>query len=334
MSQRLKKIFALVLAFALTGCGGEDDGQQKYPYALGTSSTEDTVTHIYAQSFVDEVTRLSDGRIKIQVYPNSVLGGDRELLESCADGDIPFIVQNTAPQVSFMSEMAVFDIPFVFQDIQTLRQTVDDTAFYSKIQGIYESYNYKLLGFADEGFRNMTSNHKIDTLSDFSGMKIRIMENINHIAFWKAIGTNPTPMAFSEVYIGLQQKTIDAMEGTYEVIYSAKIHEQQNYIIETNHLPHLISFVVNQEFFEAFPPEDQALLLEAAENAKAIAREAADYRSDEKKVLIEEIGTQVLPLPAEVLEEVKAQVAPVQDSIRKQAGDDLVDLYLQYTQSE
>lgn len=254
MKQIHKKLIALSLLLALTGCGGDENAEeQKYPYALCTSSTEDTVTHLYAQHFVDEVTRLSEGRIKIQVYPNSVLGGDRELLESCADGDIPFIVQNTAPQVSFMSEIAVFDIPFVFQDIATLRQTVDDEEFYAKIQAVYENYDYKLLGFADEGFRNMTSDKKINTVSDFSGMKIRIMENINHIAFWKAIGTNPTPMPFSEVYIGLQQQTIDAMEGTYEVIYSAKIHEQQNYIVETNHLPHLITFVVNQEFFTSFP---------------------------------------------------------------------------------
>lgn len=72
-------------------------------------------------------------------------------------------------------------------------------------------------------------------------------------------------------------------------------------------------------------------MLEAAENAKVFAREAADYRSEEKKVLIEELGTQVIPLPEDVLEEVKVRVAPVQDSIRRQAGDDLVDLYLQYT---
>ena len=73
---------------------------QRYAWPLGSSSPEDTVTQIYAEKFAEEVERLSDGTMLISVYPNSVLGGDRELLESCKEGDIPFVVQNTAPQVT------------------------------------------------------------------------------------------------------------------------------------------------------------------------------------------------------------------------------------------
>ena len=90
----------LLFAGALAGCANQQktqEGEQRYAYPLATASPEDTVTQIYAEKFVEEVDRLSEGRIKIQVYPNSVLGGDRELLESCYDGDIPFIIQNTAP---------------------------------------------------------------------------------------------------------------------------------------------------------------------------------------------------------------------------------------------
>ena len=95
----------LLFAGALAGCANQQktqEGEQRYAYPLATASPEDTVTQIYAEKFVEEVDRLSEGRIKIQVYPNSVLGGDRELLESCYDGDIPFIIQNTAPQVTFI----------------------------------------------------------------------------------------------------------------------------------------------------------------------------------------------------------------------------------------
>ena len=96
-----------------TGNGSEEISQeeQRYAWPLATASPEDTVTQIYAEKFAEEVDRLSDGKMKIQVYPNSVLGGDRELLESCYDGDIPFVVQNTAPQVNFIPETAVFDAP-------------------------------------------------------------------------------------------------------------------------------------------------------------------------------------------------------------------------------
>ena len=89
-------ISVLLMGVVMTGCG-KNDGEQRYAYPLATASPEDTVTQIYAEKFAEEVDRLSGGSIKIQVYANSTLGGDRELLESCKDGDIPFVVQNTAP---------------------------------------------------------------------------------------------------------------------------------------------------------------------------------------------------------------------------------------------
>ena len=87
-------LLTALLALTLTGCGGaaKSDGTQTYAWPLGTSSPEDTVTQIYAERFAEEVSRLSDGKMRIQVYPNSIVGGDRELLESCKDGDIPFVV--------------------------------------------------------------------------------------------------------------------------------------------------------------------------------------------------------------------------------------------------
>ena len=88
----------------------------------------------------------------------------------------------------------------------------------------------------------------LTSLSDFKGQKIRTMENPYHMAFWKSLKANPTPMTFSEVYIGLQQGTIDAQENPYEVIVSSRLYEQQDYVVETNHLPHLISLIVSDEF--------------------------------------------------------------------------------------
>ena len=124
--RKLWTTIALVLGITgiLTACGnsqnpaGSGDEVQRYAWPLATASPEDTVTQLYAEAFVEEVTRLSDGKVKIQIYPNSTLGGDRELLESCQDGDIPFVIQNTAPQVTFMPDIAVFDIPCRFDTIE------------------------------------------------------------------------------------------------------------------------------------------------------------------------------------------------------------------------
>ena len=221
------------------------------------------MTQIYAEKFAEEVDRLSGGSMKISVYPNSVLGGDRELLESCKDGDIPFVVQNTAPQVTFMKDTAVFDMPALFETIDEVREHVDNPEFMELMQQVYRDGGYELLGYADQGFRVMTTNKKVENLSDFKGQKIRTMENSYHMAYWKALGASPTPMTFSEVYIGLQQGTIDAQENPYEVIVSNKLYEQQDYVVETNHLPHLISLIVSEEFFDSLTDEQQQIIKEA-----------------------------------------------------------------------
>ena len=260
-----------ILAFTMTGCGSSDDEVQRYSWPLATASPEDTVTQIFAEKFAAEVADLSNGKMKIQVYANSTLGGDRDLLETCADGDIPFVVQNTAPQVSFMSDLAVFDLPCVFDTLDQCRAKIDDPEFYSLISNVYTDGGYHLLGMADQGFRVMSTNKEVNSLADFKGQKIRTMENSYHLAFWKALGANPTPMTFSEVYIGLQQHTIDAQENPYEVIVSNNLYEQQDYVVETNHLPHLISLIVNDDFFKDLPEDEQDIMTKAAKLATEYA---------------------------------------------------------------
>lgn len=326
------RLLSVLLAGGLTagllsGCAQSTDGEQRYPYPLGTASPEDTVTQIYAEKFAEEVDRLSDGRIKIMVYPNSVLGGDRELLESCYDGDIPFVVQNTAPQVNFIDDTAVYDMPCVFEDIDAMRETVDNPEFMELMQASYKEAGFELLGYADQGFRVMSTNKAVEEFSDFKGQKIRTMEDPYQLSFWKELGSNPTPMNFSEVYIGLQQNTIDAQENPYEVIVSNRLYEQQDYIIETNHVPHLISLIVSEAFFEDLSEEDQQILIEAEEIAKAYAREQSDDRINERIQVIRDSGTEIITPDEETMEAMKEASAPVYDQIEEVVDPKIMELY-------
>lgn len=317
----------LAASVMLTGCGSED-GEQRYAYPLATASPEDTVTQIYAEKFAEEVSRLSNGRIKIQVYANSTLGGDRELLESCKDGDIPFVVQNTAPQVTFMPDLAVFDVPCAFEDLDECRKVLDDPSFSSLISGVYEDGGYHLLGIADQGFRVMSTNKAVHSMSDFKGQKIRTMENPYHLAFWKSIGANPTPMSFSEVYIGLQQHTIDAQENPYEVIVSNRLYEQQDYVVETNHLPHLITLIMNDEFFKDMPEEDQKIMQEAAATATEYARQASDDRIADRIKTIEDSGTEIITVDEETHNELVEASSSVRESIEKAVDPAIYNAYI------
>lgn len=327
---RLAAMFISVLLMGmLVAACGKDDGEQRYAYPLATASPEDTVTQIYAEKFAEEVNRLSDGRIKIQVYANSTLGGDRELLESCKDGDIPFVVQNTAPQVTFMPDLAIFDVPCAFENLDECREVLDDEEFSGLVSSVYEKGGYQLLGIADQGFRIMSTNKPVKSIEDFKGQKIRTMENPFHLAFWKSIGANPTPMSFAEVYIGLQQHTIDAQENPYEVIVSNRLYEQQDYVVETNHLPHLITLIMNDEFFKDMPAEDQAILREAAATATEYARQASDDRIADRVKTIEDSGTQILKIDAETYKAIVEASTEVRDSIKEKVDSEVYDTFIE-----
>lgn len=312
----------------LAGCGSSEDEVQRYAWPLATASPEDTVTQLFAEKFADEVNRLSDGRMQIQVYANSTLGGDRDLLETCADGDIPFVVQNTAPQVTFMPDLAVFDLPCVFDSLDDCRDKLDDPKFYNLVSDVYTDGGYHLLAIADQGFRVMSTNKKVSSFTDFKGQKIRTMENPYHLAFWKSIGASPTPMSFSEVYIGLQQHTIDAQENPYEVIVSNNLYEQQDYVIETNHLPHLITLIVNDEFFQDLSEEEQEIMTEAANTALAYAREQSDSRISDKIATIEASGTEIISLTDDERAEMREAAQDVYKQIQEVVSPELYNAYL------
>lgn len=319
----------LLSCLFLTACSSSSkDEVQRYAWPLATASPEDTVTQIFAERFAEEVDRLSDGSMRIQVYANSTLGGDRELLETCADGDIPFVVQNTAPQVTFMSDLAVFDLPCVFDTLDECREKIDDPDFYSSISGVYTEGGYHLLGIADQGFRVMSTNKPVYSIDDFKGQKIRTMENRYHLDFWEALKANPAPMSFSEVYIGLQQHTIDAQENPYEVIVSNKLYEQQDYVVETNHLPHLITLIVNDAFFQDLSEEEQAIMAEAAQIATAYAREQSDARIADRIATIEENGTQIIALSEETRQQIRENSQSIYEEIRESIDSNIYNLYM------
>ncbi|MDK2866734.1 MAG: hypothetical protein PWP51_1257 [Clostridiales bacterium] len=296
---------------------------ETYSFTLAMDSPEDTVTYLYAKQFADLVSEKSNGNMTIQIYSNGQLGGDREIAESVQAGNIDFVTQNTAPQVNFVPELAVFDMPSVFPDVQTARKALD--LYKDTIAPSYEKAGFKIYGFADQGFRTMSTNTKVTTIEDIKGQKIRTMENPYHVEYWKALGANPTPMAFGEVYIGLQQGTIDAQENPYETIVSAKLYEQQKYIINTNHILHIITLIGNPAKYDSLPADYQAIIDESAAEATVWAREQADARVADRVKIMEDYGCEIVDLDPSVLDEMAAKADGVWSTIRSQVGDELVD---------
>ena len=171
-------------------------------------------------------------------------------------------------------------------------------------------------------------NIKVQSPDDMQGQKIRVMENQLHISIWQALGANPTPMAFSEVYMALQQGTIDAQENPFEVIYANRLYEQQDYVILTNHLPASHNLLISQVVYNGLSDTDKELIMAVGRAAIQYSREQCDARLSERMDLVAQTGTEIVELPADVLEQLRDKCSGVYDEVRATYGDELVDMQI------
>lgn len=336
-AKMVKKVVFLgvlfVSIFSMVGCSSLDTAQRREKSArtgenvtlyAACDSGADTVTAKFMRDFAKRVEEKSGGKINVETYSDSQVGGDSEIFEACQGGNISFVFQATSPQVSFIPEAAVLDVPMAFDNIEIARKVLDGELF-EKLKKYYSEKDVELLGIADQGFRETTSNKRIEKLSDFKGLKIRTMENPYHIKFWKSLGANPTPMSYSEVYIGLQQGTIDAQENPLEAIIVPRFYEQQDYLVNTNHFIHPVTCIASSKVMDSLTEEERKIVYEAAEESKIWARNTTDKQLDDRLEVIKESGTKIINLDKKTIDDMKNASEPVWDDIEKDIGSDLID---------
>lgn len=318
----MKKLLSLALAAVLCLSMAAGASAAKHTFAVTNDSAEDTVTHLMTVKLAEVLKAKGNGAFETQVYPSAQLGGDKELTQSAQAGDIAFVLQTTAPQFNFVPELAVFDIPMLFKDLNVARKALD--GFQPFISKYYEKAGFKILGFGDQGFREMSSNKKIEKLDDFKGIKIRTMENKYHMAFWRALGANPTPLPWGEVYLSLQQGTIDAQENPLEVIVAGKLYEQQKYAVMTHHILHTITILMSKDIYDGLTPEEQKLVDESARETVLYGREMADSRMQNRLDILAKNNTEVLEVTPELFAILQEKAKPVADDINKAVGGDVL----------
>ena len=336
-AKMVKKVVFLgvlfVSIFSMVGCSSLDTAQRREKSArtgenitlyAACDSGADTVTAKFMRDFAKRVEEKSNGKIKVETYSDSQVGGDSEIFEACQGGNISFVFQATSPQVSFIPEAAVLDAPMAFDNIEIARKVLDGELF-EKLKKYYSEKGVELLGIADQGFRETTSNKRIEKLSDFKGLKIRTMENPYHIKFWKALGANPTPMSYSEVYIGIQQGTIDAQENPLEAIIVPRFYEQQDYLVNTNHFIHPVTCIASSKVMDSLTEEEKKIVYEAAEESKIWARNTTDNQLDDRLEVIKESGTEIINLDKKTVDDMKKASEFVWTDIENNLGSDLID---------
>lgn len=340
-----KLIAALSLLFAmvvLTSCSTSTQERRaatglkrdEFKLYAACDSADDTVTAIFMRDFAKRVEEKTGGKVKVETYSNAQIGGDSEILEACQNGNISFVFQTTAPQVPYVKQAAILDAPMAFKNLEIARNVLDGKLM-EQLNPYYEKKGLELLAIADQSFREMTSNKKIEKIQDLKGIKIRTMENPYHIQFWKLVGANPTPMSYSEVYIGLQQGTIDAQENPLEAIIGPKFYEQQDYLIMTNHIIHSVTCTASTAVLNSLPKEYQDEIRKAALESKDYARNQTDKRFASREKIIIDSGTQIIPFNDQLFTEMNQAGRPVWNTLKHDIGKDLIDtLQSEITRSE
>lgn len=319
----MKRATALAVAVLITIFAASSSFAAAKTFTVANDAMEDSVTTLMSRKLAELIGKKSNGAMKADVFVNAQLGSDPELAQSCRTGDVTFVVGTTAPLVNFVPKLAIFDTPIMFKDIKVARSAMDKMI--PEVAPFYEAAGYKLLGFGDQGFREMSTNKPVRKYADFKGQKIRTMANPNHMAFWRAIGANPAPLAMSEVYISLQQGAIDAQENPYEVIVSSKLYEQQKYVINTNHIFHAIEIIMSKKAFDALSKDEQKIVLAAGKEAAEFGRQQADKRNSQRLAALKQNKCEVMDISPEVRAEMLKAAQPVYQTIRKTVGDELFD---------
>lgn len=218
----------------------------------------------------------SNGEMTLDIYPNSELGGESDMMDAVSMGVQDMCLVSTGPIPSFSNGTAnwsVLDLPYLFKNAEQAYEVLDGEVGQSLLSG-FEGSGIYAVGFWENGFRELTNNTKeVATPDDLAGMKIRTMENGVHMASYTALGATPTAMAWGEIFSALQQGTVDGQENPLAIILTAKVYEVQKYVsmIDLFYSPCVL--MISQDIYDGLTDEQKEAFNQAAEEAKAYQRE-------------------------------------------------------------
>lgn len=245
---------------------------------LGLANGRNSQTGQGAAAFARDVTRRSDGRIRIELYPFSAAGGEVELAQDMVAGaiDMAFISSAGYANAALVPALGLFDIPFLFRDVAHARAVLDGgigTAALARV----EKVGLVGLAWGESGLRHMTTaSVPVRSPKDLAGLKIRVPQSDVMMAGFRALGAEPTPMPFPDLYEALASGTVQGQENPLGNIKDASFDQVQKYLSLTGHVYSAAMLMMPRPVFDALKREDQDLLRSAAREATRASREASD----------------------------------------------------------
>ena len=321
-----KKLLALllmaVLTFALAACGGGGDsgaaegdsdafaGGQTFTIKIGHSDTTTNLINVSLENFAKYVEEQSGGAVKVDIYAAEQLGSNAEMAEMLEMGSLDAMMMPQGQEASFAPKINTLGLPFLFPDYESVYKVLD-SEIGDELVADLESHNMIQLAYWENGLRQTTNSKRaINSSADFKGLKIRTPEDAMTMAIFEALGASPSPLAFSELYLALQQGTFDGQENPVSNIYANNFQDVQKYLAMTNHKYECKNMIFSLTSWNKYPEDVQNLLKEAAkiygdEHRKAIV--------DSQETMLKELEEAGMEVTYPDIADLQAATASVYD---------------------
>jgi C4-dicarboxylate-binding protein DctP len=279
-----------------------------------------------ADKFKELAEKYTNGKVKVEVYPNSTLYKDKEELEALQLGAVQMLAPSNSKFGPIgIKEFEVFDLPYIVPNIAAVRK-VTDGPIGQRLLKLMDSKGMVGLAYWDNGFKQMTANKPLRVPADYKGLKFRIQSSKVLEAQFRALGATPQVMAFSEVYQALQTGVVDGQENTPSNIYTQKMHEVQKYMTMTNHGYIGYVVVVNKKFWDGLPADIRGQLDKAMTEATTFANDRSEAENAEALAEIKKAGkTEIIIPTAAETEQMRKAMEPIYNDMAARVGKPLLD---------
>lgn len=282
------------------------------------------VQHKAAERFAELVEQGSGGELDVRLFPSGQLGSDTALVTGARSGTVDIVLTGNPYYTGLVGELNVLDLPFLFDSYEHAYQVLDGDIGQTLLDKLGE-HDLTGLAFWEIGFRNLTNSRRaVENAEDIKGLRLRTTPNPAHIAAFRALGANPTPMPFTELFTSLETRTVDGQENPVSLIRSANFYEVQEHLSLTEHAYTAAPLVMNKAKFEGLSEAHQALLIKAAREAATYERELLAESMADDLAFLEAQGMQIVASPdRDSMREVVAE--PIRASFADEYGSELID---------
>jgi tripartite ATP-independent transporter DctP family solute receptor len=313
---------SVVLVGALFALAGQAQvNEQTFRYSHVGAPAHPSV--MGAEKWAELIKAKSGGKLTLKIFGNGTLGGDVQVLSAVQGGTIDFTAMNSGILQGIAKEFAIFDFPFMFENGKEA-DSILDGAFGKKLADLLPAKGLYHLAYWELGFRNLTnSKREIKSLDDISGLKVRVIQSPIYLDTFNALGANPVPMSFTELYTGLEQKIIDGQENPFSVIESSKFNEVQKYLTLTNHMYNPQSMLVSKKKWDSLTKDEKDILTSTLVEATKWQRENSRKLGEDSMANLKKTMT-ISTLSPEELAKIRAKLKPVIEKFGAEVGPDLV----------